>query len=375
MKRRSLSEDTPRGPLVLVMNAGSSSVKLSAFVRERCERRSRADKPASDAALLKAMLETLKLRFPGREISAVGHRIVHGGDRLAEPVLVTPQIVSQLEALIPLAPLHQPQSLAGIQLVAALLPDVPQVVCFDTAFHQTMPLHERMLGLPRAYFERGVKRFGFHGLSYESVAQRLPELEPRAAEGRTVVCHLGSGASLCALRGGQSTATTMSFTPLDGLLMGTRAGALDPGVVLYLLRQEKQTLAQLEHLLASESGLLGVSGISADLRVLLASPASEAAEAVDLFCYRVVRELGAMVAALGGLDALVFTGGIGESSSEIRERVCGSLGWLGVALDPMANQAGQTRLHAPQSTVAVLCVPADEEAMIARHTRRLAATT
>ena len=386
----------PSEPLILVLNAGSSSLKLAAFVGDRLELRTlvervnhtpgeprlrsedgdgrqlpRDTQPVTDrASTLRAVLDALATRLPGRPIAAIGHRVVHGGDRFAAPVRVTPEVLSELEALAPLAPLHQPHNLAEIRAALSLLPGIPQVACFDTAFHATMPKHERMLGLPRAYYDKGVKRYGFHGLSYESVAGRLPGICPLAAAGRTVVCHLGSGASLCALLAGKSVATTMSFTPLDGLLMGTRAGAIDPGVVLYLLRHERLTPDQVERLLDRESGLLGVSGISSDMRNLLGSLAPEAAEAVDLFCYRVAREIGAMAAALEGLDAIVFTGGIGENSPEVREKVCDRLGWLGVAFDQAANRAGAFRLNAAGSRVSILRVPADEEAVIARHAAR-----
>ncbi len=384
----------PSDPLILVMNAGSSSLKLAAFARDRIELRAGVDRtnqiagerqfwikdqdgqeiphdtfPADDgSSLLRVVLDTLATRLPGRRVAAVGHRVLHGGARFTTPVRVTPDILTALEALVPVAPLHQPHNLAVIRAVESLLPGVPQVACFDTAFHATMPKHERMLGLPRSYFDKGVLRFGFHGLSYESIAGRLPGIDPLAAAGRTVVCHLGSGASLCALLAGKSVATTMSFTPLDGLLMGTRAGAIDPGVLLYLLRNEQMTPDQVERLLDRESGLLGVSGISSDVRDLLTSTAPEAAEALELFCYRVAREIGAMVAALEGLDAIVFTGGIGESSPEIRDKVCHRLEWLGAQLNHASNQAGNTLLNTAGSRVAILRVPADEEAVIARHT-------
>jgi len=380
-------------PLILVLNAGSSSLKLAAFTGDRVELRAGVERtnqmagerhfwivdqhgqeilqgtfPTSDgSSLLGVVLDTLASRLPGRRVSAVGHRVVHGGDRFTTPVRVTPKVLSELESLVPLAPLHQPHNLAAIRAAARLLPGVPQVACFDTAFHATMPKQERMLGLPRVYFDQGVKRYGFHGLSYESVAGRLLRIDPRAAAGRTIVCHLGSGASLCALLAGRSIATTMSFTPLDGLLMSTRAGAIDPGVVLYLLRHEQLTPDQVERLLDRESGLLGVSGISSDVRDLLTSLAPEAAEAVDLFCYRVVREIGAMIAALQGLDGIVFTGGIGENSPEVRERVCNRLGWIGAQLDHTANHAGNTNLNAAGSRVSLLRVPADEETVIVRH--------
>lgn len=387
-------------PIILVLNAGSSSLKLAAFVGDRLEVRAgvertnhstgeprlwlqdgdgreipRGAKSGSDrASVLRAVLDEVAMRLPGRPIAAIGHRVVHGGDRFIAPVRVTPDVLTELETLLPLAPLHQPHNLAEIRVAASLLPEVPSVACFDTAFHMTMPKHERMLGLPRAYFDKGVKRYGFHGLSYESIAFRLPDICPLAAVGRTVVCHLGSGASLCALLACKSIATTMSFTPLDGLLMGTRAGAIDPGVILYLLRHEQLTPDQVERLLERESGLLGVSGISSDIRDLLTSLATEAAEAVDLFCYRVAREIGAMVAALEGLDAIVFTGGIGENSRVIREKVCDRLGFLGVLLDSEANAVNALVISAAARPVAVHVIPSDEELMIARHVARVVET-
>ena len=381
-------------PLILVVNAGSSSLKLTVFVGDCVSLRATVERTnqtaverrfwikdrdgkevlcgtlpsAEHSTLLQVVLDTVVKQLPGHSVAAIGHRVVHGGDQFTRPVRITPAVLSALESLAPLAPLHQPHNLAEIRAVASLLPDVPQVACFDTAFHSTMPNQERMLGLPRSYFDKGVLRYGFHGLSYESIAGRLLGIDPRAAVGRTVVCHLGSGASLCALLAGKSMATTMSFTPLDGLLMSTRAGAIDPGVVLYLLRNERLTPDQVERLLDRESGLLGVSGISSDVRDLLASSAPEAAEAVDLFCYRVARELGAMIAVLEGLDAIVFTGGIGENSPEIRHKICSRLKWLGAQLNHTANRAGNIVLNSDGSRISILRVPADEEAMIARHT-------
>ena len=380
--------------LILVLNAGSSSLKLAAFLGDSVVLRAgveRTNQGLSDrrfwmadpvgrsvvhvtnpvvdgSSLLQAVLDELAKRLPAQRVAAVGHRVVHGGDRFTTPVRVTPGVLSQLESLISLAPLHQPHNIAEIRTSLRILPDVPQVACFDTAFHTTMPRRERLLGLPRRYFDQGVKRYGFHGLSYESVAHRLATIAPQAVAGRTIACHLGSGASLCALRAGVSIATTMSFTPLDGLLMSTRAGAIDPGVILHMLRHEQLTPDQIEHILDRESGLLGVSGISSDLRDLLSSRAPEAAEAVELFCYRIVREIGAMTATLEGLDAIVFTGGIGENSPEVREKVCRQLAWLGVELDPAANLAGSTILSSSTSRVSVIRVPADEEAVIARQT-------
>ena len=383
-------------PLILVINAGSSSLKIAAYVGRRIELQAAVEKtnqlpaerklrledgdgrkipfssnPGTErGSLLRIVLDTLAARLPGRTIAVVGHRVVHGGDKFIAPVRVTPEILLALESLVPLAPLHQPHNLAEIRAAMSLLPKVPQIACFDTAFHMTMPKQERMLGLPRAYFDKGVRRYGFHGLSYESVADRLRAIDPVAAGGRTVVCHLGSGASLCALLAGKSVATTMSFTPLDGLLMSTRAGAIDPGVVLFLLRHEKLTPDQVECLLDRESGLLGVSGISSDMRDLQNSRAPEAVEAVDLFCYRVMREIGAMIAALEGLDAIVFTGGIGENSPDVREKVCRRFEWIGAQLDPAPNRAGSSRLHTSGSRVSILRVSADEEAVIVRHAAR-----
>ena len=377
------------------MNVGSSSLKITAFLGDQVEVRAAnertnqtirqtgpqlVEKKEQDicssllpefnsSSLLQNTLDQLAKRLSGQPVAAVGHRVVHGGCSLQAPVRITPTVLSELEALIPLAPSHQPASLAAIQMAMLLLPKVPHIACFDTAFHLSMPKHEKMLGLPRAYFEKGIRRYGFHGLSYESIASRLPLIDSSAATGKTVICHLGSGSSLCALLDGKSIATTMSFTPLDGLLMSTRAGAIDPGVVLYLLRHEQQTPDQIEQLLAHESGLLGVSGISSDVRDLLNSDAPQAAEAVDLFCYRVAREIGSMVAALDGLDAIVFTGGIGENSPQIRDKICARLGWLGAQLDCSANQTGSTLLSTLTSRVSILCIPSNEEVIIAKYTR------
>jgi acetate kinase len=306
---------------------------------------------------------------PGLRPGAIGHRVVHGGDSLVAPARVTPELLDRLEALIPLAPLHQPHNLAPIRFLARRYPDLPQVVCFDTAFHATQSRVERLYGLPRASFEQGIKRYGFHGLSYEYIASRLPGVDERAASGRTVVCHLGNGASLCAMRAGRSVATTMGFTALDGLAMGTRCGSIDPGVLLHLLTHGKMTVEGLTDLLYHRSGLLGVSGISADMRDLLGSREPAAVEAVEYFCYRVARELGSLAAALGGLDALVFTGGIGEHAAPVRARVGELAAWLGVRIAADANTANRTVLHTGDSAVHVLVVPTNEELMIARHTR------
>ncbi len=304
-------------------------------------------------------------------IQAVGHRVVHGGDAFSQPVRIDQAIVEQLETLIPLAPLHQPHNLAPIRTIAKLNPQLLQVACFDTAFHATNPPVARNFALPRALTAAGVHRYGFHGLSYEYIARRLPEIDPQSARGRVIVAHLGNGASMCALHHGRSIASTMGFTAMDGLPMGTRTGSLDPGVVLYLLRQREMDLDAVERLLYNESGLLGISQISNDMRVLIESDDIRAKEAIDLFVYRIRREVGALAAALEGLDALVFTAGIGEHAAPIRAAVCQGLQWLGVHLDPEANHKDGPRIDAPHSDVAVWVVPTNEELMIATHTRNL----
>lgn len=386
---------------ILVLNAGSSSLKLSLFaagtgaaslvargqvdgigtaprfaLRDPAGNRLEDHSWDKGAVLdhegaLRFVLARCRERFGGHRLVAVGHRVVHGGVAFAEPVRIDPAVLAALEGFVPLAPLHQPHNLAAIRAVAAQAPQLPQVACFDTAFHRTQLAVAQTLALPRRFTDEGVRRYGFHGLSYEYIAAALPGLDGRAATGRTVVAHLGNGASMCALLNGRSVATTMSFTPADGLVMGTRVGALDPGVVLHLLSHYGMDARTLEDLLYHQSGLLGVSGISSDMRVLLASAAPQAREAVELFVYRIGRELGSLAAALGGLDALVFTAGIGENAAEIRERVCREAAWLGVELDPAANAAGGPRLTTPASRVSAWVVPTDEEGMIAQHTRRL----
>jgi acetate kinase len=309
----------------------------------------------------------------GHRIAAVGHRVVHGGRQYTRPVLLDADVLAALEKFVPLAPLHQPHNLAAIRAVTQHAPHLAQVACFDTAFHRTQPPVAQAFALPRCYTAEGVCRYGFHGLSYEYIAAALPGLDARAAAGRTVVAHLGNGASMCALRGGQSVASTMGFTALDGLPMGTRCGALDPGVLLYLMDRHDLDARALEKLLYQQSGLLGVSEVSSDMRALLASPEPHAAEAIDLFVYRIGRELGSLAAALGGLDALVFTGGIGENAAVVRARVCRDAAWLGLELDEAANDAGGPRLSRPDSRVAAWVIPTNEELMIARHTRHLLA--
>jgi acetate kinase len=305
------------------------------------------------------------------QLAAVGHRVVHGGMDYAAPVRVDLEVVAQLEQLIPLAPLHQPHNLAPIRSLLERAPQLPQIACFDTAFHRSNPPLAQMFALPSEFTESGVRRYGFHGISYEYIASVLPQVDERAAQGKTIVLHLGNGASMCALLAGASVASTMGFTALDGLPMGTRCGAIDPGVLLYLIDERRMDARALEHLLYHQSGLLGVSGISSDMRTLLASNEPRARLAIDLYCYRMRREIGSLAAALGGLDALVFTGGIGENAAVIRARVCRDAGWLGVELDPAANAARGPRISTPGARVSAWAIPTDEELMIARHTCRL----
>ncbi|MDZ7783394.1 MAG: acetate/propionate family kinase [Halioglobus sp.] len=305
---------------------------------------------------------------------AVGHRVVHGGPELDRPVLIDNDVLETLQALAPLAPRHQPGNLAGVRAVAATRPDLPQVACFDTAFHRSMSRVARLFALPRHLSDEGMVRYGFHGLSYEYIASELPSHCPNHAEGRVIVAHLGHGASLCAMRERRSVGTTMGFTALDGLVMGKRPGALDPGVVLHLMQQKGMSVDEVSDLLNYRSGLLGVSGLSDDMQVLLDSGDPRAGEAVDLFVYRAVWEIGALTAAAGGLDALVFTAGIGEKSAAVRGRICEGLAWLGLSLDPAANSADAHRISSADSAVEVLVIPTDEERVIARHTRALCAS-
>ncbi|HPO18809.1 MAG TPA: acetate/propionate family kinase [Rubrivivax sp.] len=306
-------------------------------------------------------------------LAAVGHRVVHGGTEFAAPVRVDEAVVERLHKLVPLAPLHQPHNLAPMREVLERLPQLPQVACFDTAMHRTNPPLAQMFALPQALADAGVRRYGFHGLSYEYIASVLPRIDARAAAGRTVVLHLGNGASMCALQGGRSIASTMGFTAVDGLPMGTRCGAIDPGVILYLIDEHGMDARAIEQLIYSESGLLGVSGISGDMRTLLESADPRAALAVELFVYRIGRELGSLAAALGGLDAVVFTAGIGERAAPVRARICRAAAWLGVELDEAANATNGPRISTAASRTTAWVIPTNEELMIARHTRDLLA--
>lgn len=319
---------------------------------------------------LEFLVSWLHAHEQGWRIVAVGHRVVHGGERYSRPMVLDDNIIEHLVDLIPLAPLHQPHNLDGVAALRQLLPETPQVACFDTAFHRTQPEVAQMFGLPRWISGAGVKRYGFHGLSYEYIARRLPEYT-RRADGRVVVAHLGNGASMCAMERRQSKVSTMGFTAVDGLMMGTRTGSLDPGVILFLQESKGMDTKAITKLIYKESGLLGVSGLSQDMRTLLASEKPEAKEAVDLFCYRINRELGSLAAAAGGLDALVFTGGIGEHAAEIRRRVCLAADWMGIVLDEAANSRHSDRISAPRSAVDVMVIPTNEEWMIAHHTATL----
>jgi len=383
---------------VLTLNAGSSSLKFALYADRsdaagpaliangeiegiddapRLTIRDAAGKITADRklaagldheALLHVVLEWIGGHAADCSLVAAGHRVVHGGTDFSAPILVNDAILAQLENLVPLAPLHQPHNLSAIRSLAAITPDLPQVACFDTGFHRTNSPLATTFALPRALTGEGVRRYGFHGLSYEYIAGALPAYAGATAQGRVVVAHLGHGASMCAMRAGRSVATTMGFSALDGLPMGRRCGALDPGVLLFLIREKGLDYEALTDLLYRQSGLLGVSGLSDDMRTLLASQTDEAEEAVDLFVYHIGRELGSLAAALGGLDALVFTGGIGEHAAVVRERVCRNAAWLGVLLDPTANEQEQPRITTPDSPVAVFVIPTDENLMIARHT-------
>jgi acetate kinase len=385
---------------LLTINAGSSSIKFALFnasgplqlvVSGQVERigtapRFIAHEAATGAVSSRSwpqgaarsyedifddLLKWVEAHLDGAKLIGVGHRVVHGGQLLAAPVIVTPAIIDAIEALIPLAPLHQPHSLHAIRMLAQLRPDLRQVACFDTAFHRGHADAVRHYALPRDLTESGIERYGFHGLSYEFIAERLGVLEPALAAGSVVAAHLGNGASLCALRAGKSLDSTMGFTAVDGLPMGTRCGAIDPGVILYLQQTRGMDAAAIENLIYNRSGLLGVSGISSDMRKLLECEDPHAQEAVDMFCYRIACATAAMATAAGGLDALVFTAGIGEKAPQVRARACAHLAWLGVVLDADANNRNAQRISAADSRVVVLVVPTDEEAMIARHALEL----
>ena len=322
-------------------------------------------------AALNVLADWLRATYGGGRVLGVGHRVVHGGARFSSPTIVTRAILAELHELTPLAPLHQPYNLAAIEAVFERLPGVQQVACFDTSFHRSHPGVADLVPLPKELCESGLRRYGFHGLSYEYIASVLPDVAPEIARGRVIIAHLGSGASLCALSEGKSIDSTMAFTALDGLCMGTRPGALDPGVVLYLFQALGLSAKEVESILYKKSGLLGISGISSDMRELIGSSEPGARLAVDYFIYRAAKEIGALTAVLGGIDGLVFTAGIGENSTEIRRRICEASSWLGLAIDEKANTSGGPRISTRQSKVSVWVIPTNEELMIARHTGTL----
>jgi acetate kinase len=385
----------------LVLNAGSSSLKFCVYQRENAAawqigargqiegigtsprltaKDARGEKLTDEkldqsvrdaAAAIDVLGKWLRSRFESAPIVGVGHRVVHGGPRFAAPLVVTREILAELAELTPLAPLHQPHNLAPIAAIQSRMPDVPQVAVFDTAFHRGHSPAASLVPVPRDIRQGGVERYGFHGISYEYIASVLPEVAPEIAGGRVIVAHLGSGASLCALRDRKSVDSTMGFTALDGLCMGTRPGAIDPGVVLYLFQNLGLSVKQVEEMLYKKAGLLGISGISNDMRDLLARTEPEAQLAIDYFAYRAAKEIGALAAVLSGIDALVFTAGIGENSPEIRRRICDASAWLGIELDSEANAAGRARITRPECKVSAWVIPTNEELMIARHTRSL----
>jgi acetate kinase len=390
-----MSASTRAEPLIGVLNAGSSSLKFSFYEGETPilsgQVEGLGDRPKASAAgadgapvsppdlgktppvspseALPAILPWARERLGARPLAALGHRVVHGGPRHSKPALVTPELLAELEALVPLAPLHEPHNLAPIRMAIELNPTLPQVACFDTAFHRTMPEVEQAYALPYSFYEDGVRRYGFHGLSYEYIASALPDRAPDIADGRVIVAHLGNGCSVCAMKAGRSVATTMGFTALDGLPMGTRCGALDPGVILYLMQQKGFSAETVADLLYRRSGMLGLSGISSDFRALLSSSQAGARLAIEVFCYDAVRQIGSLAAVLGGVDGVVFTAGVGENAAPIRAAICHACDWLGLELDEAANQRHQARISTSNSRVAAYIIKTDENLMIARHAR------
>jgi acetate kinase len=389
--------DAATEPLIGVINAGSSSLKFSFYEGEKRLLTGQVDgigvrplasatgpdgeviappdlgaePPSTPSEVLPAVIPWARERLGPRRLAALGHRVVHGGLRHSRPARVTPELLAELEALVPLAPLHEPHNLAPIRMALTLNPDLPQVACFDTAFHRTAPEVEQAFALPYALYEEGVRRYGFHGLSYEYIASVLPAQAPEIADGRVIVLHLGNGCSACALKARTSVATTMGFTALDGLPMGTRCGALDPGVALHLIQQKGMSAEALVDLLYRRSGMLGLSGVSSDFRELLASEDPRARFALAVFYYRAACEIGSLAAALGGLDGIVFTAGVGENAASVRAAICGACAWLGLEFDEAANREHRTRISTPGSRVGVYVIKTDENLMIARHARAL----
>ena len=380
-------------PVALTLNAGSSSLKFALYdisgtpvelasglvdsigstprlkadfgaAAPSLKRDLTAAEARDHVSALNTALSELRQKFPNAKASVVGHRVVHGGPVYAEPVEITAEVLEELRRFSPFAPIHQPHNLAGVEAAMAAFPDALQVACFDTAFHRSHPKVNDVFALPREYYDKGVRRYGFHGLSYDYITGVLEAEYPDLHDGRVAVAHLGNGASLCAIRAGRSLASTMGFSALDGLPMGTRSGQLDPGVVLYMLQQEKLSPDRIAEILYTKSGLAGISGISHDMRDLLGSDSADAKNAVDYFTFRIRRELGAMAAALEGLDGIVFCGGIGENAAPVRQRICDPMGWLGVSVDPQANAANAREIGTGK--IRVLVIPTDEEIVIAR---------
>ncbi|WP_431267428.1 acetate/propionate family kinase [Dankookia sp. P2] len=391
-----MSHDTG---LVLVLNAGSSSLKSAGFTATPAGPEPRfsgqmegignaphmmarnaagetladhrwdgGDAPANHAAALGVIVRGLDQALHGEAVLAIGHRVVHGGVDFAVPMRIDEATIAALERLVPLAPLHQPHNLVGIRAAAEHFPGVPQVACFDTAFHRTQGWAAQTFALPPHFYDQGIRRYGFHGLSYEYISRRITEEDPKLGAGRLVVAHLGNGASLCAIEGGRSRASTMGFTALDGIPMGTRSGQIDPGVVLHMIDTLGMTTAEVTRLLYNGSGLKGMSGVSQDVRQIEAAGTEQAERALEHFAFRVRREIAAMAASIGGIDALVFTAGIGENAHRVRARICAGLDFLGITLDPLRNAANALEISAPGAAVRVLVRRTDEEGMIARHT-------
>ena len=387
-----------RERLIGVINAGSSSLKFSFYGGERRLLSGQVDgigvrprasavgssgeavappelgpsPPATPSDIMPALIPWAQPLLGGRGLAALGHRVVHGGPHHARPARITPKLLEELEALVPLAPLHEPHNLAPIRMAMKLAPDLPQVACFDTAFHRSIAEVDQAFALPFALYDEGVRRYGFHGLSYEYIASVLPTVAPEIAQGRVVVAHLGNGCSACAMDAGRSVATTMGFTALDGLPMGTRCGALDPGVMLHLIQQKGLSADTISDLLYRRSGMLGISGESSDFRELLASANPRAKFAVELFCRSTARHIASLAAALGGLDAIVFTAGVGENAAPVRAQICRACSWLGVDLDEAANDRNETRISRPGARIGAFVIKTDENLMIARHTRDVA---
>lgn len=384
-------------PVILVLNSGSSSIKFNLYSGTRTElsgqvsglgatphvslkshaaaltidRDLAADFGRSHRDALTALLPLLEAAMNGRHVDAVGHRVVHGGTDYTKPVRIDAQILDRLKTLEPLAPLHQPHNIAGILAAQDAFPEAVQVACFDTAFHRKHPFVNDTFALPRSYYDEGVRRYGFHGLSYEYICDYLQKSDSEAYGGKVIVAHLGNGASMCAIRNGQSVGSTMGFTALDGLPMGTRCGQLDPGVVLYLLTTKGMSPDEVSDLLYTNSGLKGLSGISQDMRELSQSSEPRAKEAIDYFVFRIRRELGAMAAVLSGIDTFVFTGGIGENAANIRSRVCADQDWIGMSIDEAKNAESRIDISEDESRIKVLVIPTNEEEMIRRHTEAL----